>query len=71
MEDLADGLRDVAVVLEVLGQRGEIARHLPEVVLQVEDARGIWAAPGQERGSAGGANRLLHTGIHSGFSVGV
>ena len=59
VEDLAHGLSDVAVVLEVLGQRGVVAGHLSEVGLQVEDAGRVWTSPRQERGSAGRARRLL------------
>ena len=53
MEDLAHGLSDVAVVLEVLGQRGEVAGQSPEVGLQVKDACRVRSAAGQERCPAG------------------
>ena len=45
MEDLAHGLSDVAVVLEVLGQRGVVARHPSEVGLQVKDASRVGTSP--------------------------
>ena len=64
VEDLAHGLGDVAVVLEVLGQRGVVAGHLSEVGLQVEDAGRVRTSPRQEGGSAGRARRLLQRNHH-------
>ena len=45
MEDLAHGLRDVAVVLEVLRQRGVVAGQVSEVILQVKDASRVGTSP--------------------------
>ena len=53
MEDLSHRPGDVAVVLEVLGQRGEVAGQSPEVGLQVKDACRVRSAAGQERCPAG------------------
>ena len=60
MEDLAHGLRDVAVVLEVLRQRGVVARQVSEVDRQVVGAGRVGTSPGQEGRPAWRAQGLLH-----------
>ena len=59
MEDLAHGLSDVAVVLEVLGQRGVVAGQVSEVVHQVKDAGRVRTSSSQEGRSAGRTHCLL------------
>ena len=59
VEDLAHGLGNVAVVLEVLGQRGEVAGQVPEVDTQVVGASRIRTSSGQEGRPAGGTQCLL------------
>ena len=61
MEDLANRLCDVAVVLEVFGQCGVVAGQVSEVVLQVKDACGVWTSPCQKGRSAGRTHGLLQT----------
>ena len=59
VEDLAYGLGDVAVVLEVLGQRGVVAGQVSEVVHQVKDAGRVRTSSSQEGRSAGRTHCLL------------
>ena len=61
MEDLANRLCDVAVVLEVFGQCGVVAGQVSEVVPEVKDACGVWTSPCQKGCSAGRTHGLLQT----------
>ena len=63
VEDLAHGLSDVAVVLEVLGQRGVVAGQVSEVVHQVKDAGRVRTSSSQEGRSAGRTHCLLQPDI--------
>ena len=41
VEDLADGVGLVTILLEVLGQRGEVARYMAPVRVKVVESRGV------------------------------
>ena len=43
VKDLADGVGLVAVLLEVLRQRGEVARGVAPVGVKVVEPRGVWS----------------------------
>ena len=62
MVDLADALRVVAVVLEVLGQGDDVRVDGAEVGVVPVDPDGIGAEPGHDRSAGRAAERLLAVG---------
>lgn len=59
MEDLAAAVRVVAMLLEVLRQRGEVAHKAAPVAVEVVQMQRVWTSPGQQGIATGCAQCLL------------